>query len=452
MQNKLKASLALLFSAVGAAATYPIISPLTSVVSSFTLGLLNHGFMAATIGGMADWFGVTALFRKPLGISYHTEILVRNRERIMESLVDFVSNDLLSAKNIISTMRSENTAFLLITYFEQNDGRSKIKSLVNDILFEIASTADTNSISKKLMPLIKSQTQNIDAKQIVDNVVNILTNDKHSRRILAIMFDAVHQIYKSYPVQQAILQKVADLKREYEGDSSGRAFILSAIDLNDDKILSILNENVEKKVNGTIKTLNSDGLVDPDTITTAANMCMKFENFLKTATSDTTTNKFFDNVKSIVGNNFDLQEYLKRWLDSYLKGENFIKNQQKINQVSSDTTHIIKLESINPVWKNAIDNLIDKKIDEFINSPVMQANFDGFIKRIVESLINNYHNTIADLIRERLDALSDEELVSFVEGKVYDDLQMIRINGSICGGFVGMVLYLISYLIEFGWK
>ena len=452
MENKFKATLSLIFSAAGAAVTYPVISPLSAAVSSFTLGLLNHGFMAATIGGFADWFGVTALFRKPLGIGYHTEILIRNRERIMEAIVDFVSKDLLSAQNIISAVQSENTAFLLISYLEQNDGRDKVKSLVNDILFDIASTADTKSIAKTLTPIIKAQAQNIDPKQIVDVVISVLTNDKHSRRIISVLFDAAMEIFKSEPIQRAILQKISALKKEYEGESAGRSMVLAAIDLNDEKILSIVNENIEKRINGTIKTLNSDGIVDKDAITTAANLCVKFSDFLKSATSDTNTNKFFNDFKSVVSNNFDLESYVAGWLDSYLKGENFIKNQQKINQIKSSSSRIIKLDNVNPAWQSAIDNLIDEKIDEFVKSPVLQAKFDNFAQKIIESLINKYHSTIAELIHERLDALSDEDLTTFVEDKVSDDLQMIRINGAVCGGFVGIVLYLISYLIEFGTK
>ena len=71
---------------------------------------------------------VTALFRKPLGISFRTQILIRNRKRIMDAIVEFVSNDLLNTRNIMNTVREENTALLLIEYFNHNDGRRKISS------------------------------------------------------------------------------------------------------------------------------------------------------------------------------------------------------------------------------------------------------------------------------------------------------------------------------------
>ena len=448
MQNKLKATTALLISAAGAAATFPSITPLTTM-SSFTLGLLNHGFLAATIGGLADWFAVTALFRKPLGfISYRTEILKRNRGRIMDAIVDFVSSDLLSAKNIIGNIKSENTANLLIAYFEHNDGRNKIKSLITEALVEIATTADTKSIAKSVTPIIKSEAQNIDAKQIIDSVVKVLTKDEHARRILVNVFQTVHDIFKSEPIQNSMQLKISTLRREYEADSPGRALVLNALNLTDEKILTIINENVDKKISGTINTLNSD-VLDPNAITTAANMSMYFANFLESATSDENTQKFFGDFKKVLANNFDLSEYVKKWLDNYLKSETYLNNQQKLKDIDDTSSHIIKLDKVTPVWQGAIEQLIDNKIDEFIASPILQDKFDRFIKSLLEKLINNYHNAIPGMIRERLNALSDEELTTFVEEKVSDDLQMIRINGSICGGFVGILLYLVSYAIRF---
>ncbi|MBQ3452225.1 MAG: DUF445 family protein, partial [Selenomonadaceae bacterium] len=156
MENKTKATATLAESAMLAVSTLPEISPLkfilTGAAGGFVLGLLNHGFLAATIGGMADWFGVTALFRKPLGIGFHTEILRRNRGRIMDAIVEFVGTDLLNTKNIMETVKDENTAQLLIDYFEQNKGRAKTKALVREILTELFNGLDTQKISKDIAP------------------------------------------------------------------------------------------------------------------------------------------------------------------------------------------------------------------------------------------------------------------------------------------------------------
>ena len=99
MQNKTLATATLAGCATLAAGTLPLAN------NGFIFGLLNHGFIAATIGGLADWFAVTALFHKPLGISYRTEILKRNRKRISDAVIEFVGEDLLNTKNIMETLQ-----------------------------------------------------------------------------------------------------------------------------------------------------------------------------------------------------------------------------------------------------------------------------------------------------------------------------------------------------------
>ena len=151
MQNKTKATLTLTACASLAAGTLPLAN------SGFLFGLLNHGFIAATIGGLADWFAVTALFHKPLGISYRTEILKRNRKRISDAVIEFVGEDLLNTKNIMETLKDENAAKLLIEFLESYNGRKKVKELVNEILGETFLKIDTKKLSKEVAPLIESE-------------------------------------------------------------------------------------------------------------------------------------------------------------------------------------------------------------------------------------------------------------------------------------------------------
>ena len=69
-------------------------------------------------------------------------------------------------------------------------------------------------------------------------------------------------------------------------------------------------------------------------------------------------------------------------------------------------------------------------------------------KNIIEHELTVRHDVIADLIRTRLDERSDDNLIEFIETRIADDLQMIRINGSIVGSLVGMLLYTIVFCVE----
>lgn len=454
MQNKTKATATLAASALLAVSTLPEISPLKFILTGaggkFALGLLNHGFLAATIGGMADWFGVTALFRKPLGIGFHTEILRRNRARIMDAIVEFVGTDLLNTKNIMETVRDENTAQLLIEYFERNNGRAKTKAMARDVFTELFGTLDTQKISSAVAPILENEIRNLDAQKFFDAVIKVVTSDKHSRRILIALFDTGHKIIQSPHMQEEILTKITQLREAYEGDSAGRALVLSSMDLTDEKILKILNETLEKKISDAEKILNATGMVDSETKKAADEMSKVFGGFVNNAASSFNTKKFLDDIKNMFLQKFDSAAFVKTWLDVNVKGETDPKILEKIRrqQANNPGGMIVEVERKEVVWKAAVDYLVDEKINEFINNASLQKKFDNLIKDFIAGLLDEYRGQIPLMIRERLDKFSDDELTEFVEGHVADDLQMIRINGSVCGAIVGMFLFVVSQVIE----
>ena len=456
MQNKTKATATLATSAILAAGTLPGISPLTNLAAASQLGnfllqFFNHGFIAATIGGMADWFAVTALFRKPLGISYRTEILKRNRGRITDAIIEYVEKDLLSAQNIMDLVRNEDTAKLLIDYFENHNGREKIKTLAFEVLKELFSNTDGKEISKSFAPILEGEIKNIDVKKIIDSAVTVVTNERHGRKILTTLLETGRKILRSEHMQETILQKITELREAYEGDSTGRALVLSSMNLTDEKILTILNESIENKISETISILNIRGMVDTKTAEAAKNLLDTFAGFVKTSSANFDAKSFQAEFQKILNEKFDSAQYIENWFNVNVKGETdpaIIEKIQRQTAANPQHSRVVKIQKQSPIWQKPVENLIDSKINEFIKSPILQGKFDTLIKKFIEKMLSEYHGQIPLLIRERLDKLSDEDLTTFVEGKVSDDLQMIRINGSVCGGIVGMLLYVVSFLIN----
>lgn len=455
MQNKTKATATLAASAILAAGTLPGVSPITNFITTqaggIILGFLNHGFIAATIGGLADWFAVTALFRKPLGITYRTEILKRNRGRITDAIIEYVEKDLLNAENIMATVRQENTAKILVDFLENRQGRENIHELCREVLKSLFAKTDSGTISKSIAPILENEIKNFDAKKIIDAAVEVVTNEKHSRKILSEFLNAGEKILKSDHMQEVIREKISELLTAYEGDSAGRALVLSTLNLTDEKVLGILNENVQQKISHTSKILNLRGMVDAETAEATKKILDTFNGFVKNSAGNLDAKKIQSEFKNIFTEKFSVENYMKTWIDVNIKGEDDPEVLEKIQrQIAANPQHgrILEVDRKEPIWYAPLDNLIDKKIDEFVNSEDLQEKIDTIIKNFVEKILVEYHDQIPALIRERLEKLSDDELTTFVEGKVSDDLQMIRINGSVCGAAAGMFLYGVSLIIE----
>ena len=97
-------------------------------------------------------------FRKPLGfISYRTEILPRNRERIMDEIVSFIGRDLLNPQYIISNLKNYDMAVMVVDYANNLGGRGKLKFAVRELVLQVISTLDTEKIGKSLAIALKSR-------------------------------------------------------------------------------------------------------------------------------------------------------------------------------------------------------------------------------------------------------------------------------------------------------
>ena len=97
--------------------------------------LAQSAFGAALVGGLADWFAVTALFGKPLGfISWRANLVARNKERILTDLTDLVEKELLTPDNIMQVLQRYDAAAVLLDYLRRQGGRETLRRVLERLL------------------------------------------------------------------------------------------------------------------------------------------------------------------------------------------------------------------------------------------------------------------------------------------------------------------------------
>ena len=409
MQKKNKANLALGLSAAGFLGTL-------GIQGGFAAGLLYHGFLAATIGGLADWFAVTAIFRRPLGIAYRTDILRRNRPRIMEAIVKYASEDLLSTENIMEVLRKQDTAALMVDYLEHRGGRKRIREVACEVLLRGVNALDTARIAREIAPSIREGLKSLALEDVLMDLVRMLSEEKHSRSLLYSFLTIGHEVISAPVFQQVMLSHISLLRKEYEGDSAGRALVLEMMDLSDEKILAILNEKLQKQLQELLEGQTQS----------YASLKAGFETMLRNFSEDESLHSLLKDWKDNLVGRLELESLLERWLEANVKGEA-------------------------PFWLPGFQSFVDSNVDSFVHSEQLQHNFDKKLKDFLEEELTKHHSLIPGIIRERLAEFSDDELVEFVEERVQDDLQMIRINGAVVGSLVGMGLYILVTLAERMW-
>jgi len=409
LQKKNKANLALGLSAAGFLGTF-------ALPGGFVAGMVHHGFLAATIGGLADWFAVTAIFRRPLGISYRTDILRRNRPRIMEALVTYTSDDLLSTENIMAVLEKQDTAQLLTAYFIHRGGRERVQQVMDEVLLKVVNDLDTEKIAAELAPAIRQGLNSFALENILPDVLQQLAQKKHLERLLESLAAIGGQVLESPALQQALLEHIRILRESYERDSAGRAFVLASMGLSDEKILRLLIGRIKDRM----AKVQQAGLAEN------SDLQRGLSAMLYSLSQDERLRDLLKDRKDKLLEQVDLAGLIARWLEGNIKGDN-------------------------PFWLPQIHAYVDRLIDKFIGSAPLQAKFDKAVKEFLRTELVKHHDLIPGLIREHLNGLSDDELVTFVEDKVQDDLQMIRINGSVVGALVGMGLYVLIALAERMW-
>ena len=400
MKKKFKATIALVISVAGAAGTAGLAG------TGFFGGMLHNGFLAATIGGMADWFAVTALFRKPLGISYRTEIIVRNRQRIMQAIVDFAGNDLLGTENVMRFVRQQDTS-LFLREFLRSSGQEKLLPAVDRMAVQLQGSLQPEVLAAGIAPGLCRLLNEKLADRIAADFLQGLSEEENARTILHLLAAAAEELLQDEEPKKLMAAYADDVLNEYAEAVSGRAFLMGLIGLDGAKVADALWDKAAAYLRELSERQEAEAMA-------AVWLGGKIREL---AENSKVTGGLSEAIQSYCGQE-RLSEMLERVLEGYLSGGGLAR------------------------W---IHEQAASCMERFIASGDMQKKTDAVLKDWLEKELQGHHDVIAGMIEERLGRLSDKELVEFTEEKVADDLQMIRINGSVVGALTGMALYAVVY-------
>lgn len=407
LQKKYKATLALSVSVIGTLAVLPMVG------RGFLWDLLEAAFLASTVGGLADWFAVTAIFRKPLGISYRTDILRRNRTRIMQALVDYAANDLLSAANIMAVARKIDMAQMFVAYLEERGGRERIKDVSFAVLSRAAETMDAAHVAERIWPAIRESFKSFPLEKFLLHFFDMLAEEKSSARILHVTLRAVRRTLHDAKMQETLLENIRELRERYERQASLRTTVIQAMGLNDERLREIAVSHMDAYVTAMLK---GEGEA-------YERLAAAFRALLHSLGKNDSLKLSIAKWKETSFERIDLSAQFALWLERNAKGDA-------------------------PFWREPLFLLLDGKIDEFTQKKSLQRRADAMFKNLLETELNDHHAFITQMVKARLEDFSDDELIAFVESRIDDDLQMIRINGSVVGAMAGMALFLVAYLVE----
>lgn len=412
MMNRYKATIILIAVTIG----YLISCPFNK---SFVGGLISSGFCAAMIGGFADWYGITALFRRPLGVPYRTELIPKNRDKIFDGLSSMVSEELLSKDYLKNLVQQYDSSKLLIKILSDN-GFESIKKIINTVARKSLGKINEEELLEITSRLVNNNLKQIDLLKIIAAAVDISIKAGYDDKITDFVIDEVKVYLKTEGFKNILTELVEKTKSNYEKDMLRRAVVNTVVldmmlKLSSEEIAEIVREKIIEYSNAFKQEDNNDR--------------KKFKQWMYTKIDELKHNdelkEKLESLKIQQINNFNLAPYGNRLLGN-LKDKGYNK------------------EGLIAKVVNELETYLQQFAENLENNSVASNKFDKFMKEVLNKLIDNTHNSIAKLVRDNLDKYSDDMLVDLIESKAGDDLQLIRINGSVVGGLVGIIIFLLT--------
>ncbi|MDR3597414.1 DUF445 domain-containing protein [Clostridium sp.] len=381
--------------------------------------ILQSGFEAGLVGGLADWFAVTALFRYPLGIKIpHTALLPNNRTRITMALVSIVENNLLNKSSILNKIQQFNIVERTLKICKRKIYSKEVKSRIIYIIRSGISNAPITKISSYLYELIGCYLNTFDTKNFLEVLINACLKYNCEEKIVDSIINKLEEVIKREEIKKEIGNVVFDSMEKLKVNKLIQYVVRAIIEsLGKDRTASLIQDLIILILKDLKKVDNSNRVI-----------IVKFiRNNISNISDNTYIVQKIDDYKNNLTSNVKLNDFILKTLNemqslilSYVNDDNYIE------------ANIIPL----------LENLIDKSL---ANADLINK-LEGYIQEQASDYINNNHEKIGKLVKENIERLDTKSLIELIEYKVGDDLQWIRINGAICGFFIGLVLGIIKIL------
>lgn len=380
----------------------------------------ERGFEAGLVGGIADWFAVTALFRHPLGLRIpHTSLLLKNRDKLIQSLISAMENELLNKESIENKLRKINIislgAGMLTRFFSRKKARTEMLEQIKEFVLRLPVEQAVPYLQSAAAGYLREAELGVAA----DKIATSLMNDGKDIAALDYALEGISS-WSGRPETRAMLGKIASekLAEVKLGGLKGMAFqaFVGFVDAD------MLGEMLQGMVQSTIRDFKEEDSPYREEVIREIRVALF---------------QLLSNEERISS--------LKDWALNELQGEAataFV--QQQLEGLRVKAVALLEEDRVRGgrklFWLYAMLVRRIGKEQEWIQAS--EERIRGTLIAFVES--NHYR--IGQLVKENLDQMDDASLVNMLEEKVGKDLQWIRVNGAVCGFVVGLVLTVIQMI------
>ena len=373
--------------------------------SSHWIGYVRAFAEAAMVGALADWFAVTALFRHPLGLPIpHTNLIENSKQRLGDNLGSFVVSNFLSPQNIRPYIQKLKISNFVGEWLGKEKNQGILIRNISDIVLDILNKLDDTAVSQFISKKVSEMTDDIKLNQVVGNGIGYILEKNDHQRIITNL---------SRQIKEYILENDEMIKDRVKKGSY--SFIPSFVD-----------NKIADKI--------ADGLAD----------------FFKEVEENPQHEVRTLITRKIHEFSVDLKEDPK-WNDEFKTIKNGLLKNDKLEEYSSDIWVSIKKTLMKELQEehSALKNYLSKNLNEFAlnlkSDENLQNKIDHWVRVTAYKYILKNTHQFGNLISTTVGNWQGKELSEKLELEVGKDLQFIRVNGTLVGGLVGLIIYTIAH-------
>ncbi|MFV9687338.1 DUF445 domain-containing protein [Pantoea graminicola] len=372
---------------------------------------------AAMVGALADWFAVVALFRRvPVPfISRHTAIIPRNKDRIGENLGRFVQEKFLDTDSLLNLIRRHDPSQLLAQWLNTPGNADRIGRHLLQVMRGFLDLTDDARIQTFMRRAVHRAIDKVDLSQTSAMVLESLTrNNRHQALLDAAIDQLLKLLHKPATREFIALQLVRWLKREHPikakmlptewlGEHSAE-LVANAVDSLLDDVAMDQGHELRLGFNRAVEKLIVRLQNDPE-------MAARAEEIKGWLKEDATFNRYIG----------ELWNDMRNWLKADLSSEDS-RVQEKVRDAA--------------LWLG----------ETLAADPALRDSMNQHLEQAARSVAPEFASFLTRHISDTVKSWDARDMSQQIELNIGKDLQFIRINGTLVGGTIGLILYLLSQL------
>jgi uncharacterized membrane-anchored protein YjiN (DUF445 family) len=374
-------------------------------------GFLAAFAEAATIGGLADWYAVVALFKRPLGLPIpHTAIIQSNQARIADKLGEFIQGHFLEAAPVEAKLREIDFGSFVADWLRERKRSDDLARFALRLLPEAVSATETSGLMTFIVRRMSSQLQAIDLAPLAAGTLRgFVAEGRHQvlfDDLLRVMHDTLTRAETMAMIREKVRAELPTLLRLYHADK----FLVN-------KIVASATAFFEEVRNDPKHPFRSE----------FDRMVLGFVDRLGT---DKTYVDRIDGLK---------RDLLARPELADLGRTVWANTRAFIERSASGGTQVLQ---------HHLAGMLVAAGEALAGDAELRGEINKGLVTVLRSFIADQKGGVSTFISDQVKAWNMTQLISLIEINIGRDLQYIRFNGSLIGGLAGLALYTGEVLLR----